>query len=107
MKSSHVVGVGWLGTGAEERWEGREQLHAAGLVWSRAAPVCMLLKDRSLGDQLEHTFINTQHQTSPNLDTSPANNEAEDTCVELPEAGLELKSPQKTRGAPGATSVIT
>lgn len=108
MKSSHVVGIGRLGTGAGEWGEGGEQLHTAGLIRSRAAPVCMLLRDHSLCDQLEHTFTHTeQSQSNAHLNITRANNEAEDTSVELPESGLELKSPQKTSGAPGATSLIT
>lgn len=79
MKSSHIVGIGRLATGALEGGEGREQLHTAGLIWSRAAPVCMLLRDRSLGDQSEHTFIH--RKLDPNLNITRTNTEAEDTCL--------------------------
>lgn len=56
VKSSHVVGVGRLPAGARQRGEGRDQLHAAGLLQTRAAPVLMLLRDLGLTEQLEHTW---------------------------------------------------
>lgn len=55
MESSHVVGVGRLSVGAQQRGEGREQLHAAGLLRPQAAPVCVLQRNKSLAEQLENT----------------------------------------------------
>lgn len=104
VEPPHVVGVGRLGAGAQERGEGGEQLHAAGLVGPRAAPVRVLLRDPGLRQQLEHTCIDR------GTDSAPPHREREMVgggSVGLPELGLELKSPQKTRGAPGATSLIT
>lgn len=55
MKTSNIVGVGWLAIGAQQGREGRDQLHTAGLLRPRAAPVWMLLRDDRLTDQLKHT----------------------------------------------------
>lgn len=55
LKPSHIVGVGRQSAGAQQRGDVREQLHAAGLLRPRAAPVCMLRRNHSLTEQLKHT----------------------------------------------------
>lgn len=80
VKSCHIVGVVRLTAGAQQRREGREQLHTAGLLRPRAAPVCMLLRNRGLGDQLQHTCTHQQqgeHPSASQQETSRTNWEAE------------------------------
>lgn len=64
VKPSHIVGVGRLAAGAQQRGEGREQLHTAGLLRPRAAPVCVLLRNLHLGHQLEHTCRQQEEQNT-------------------------------------------
>ena len=56
MEAPYVVGVGGVSAGAEQRGEGRAQLHGEGLLWTTGDPVWVGVWHQTALDQLADTW---------------------------------------------------